>query len=220
MTQEELADRCVRIDGERGVDQSRIAHRESGAIPQMEVSLESTAAGLGISVRHLLMEEIAPARVAAVRFDKTERRVLSLVVRNARKQLGLTQEAFGERVGLPQSRIYSMEGGEHLKGIAEDAIEHLAAALGMSVETFLLQNLEYVPEPELDQAAMRDELRKVLDSGVTAAELVTLAGGAEAGVTPWAVSRSRHGKNVALRTAEAISVALATLRNPTQRSTA
>lgn len=142
-----LAARC-------GVDQSQISRREMGAAPMLETSLENTAAGLGISVRVLLLEEVAPERITEDELARPhETRVLTSVIRNVIMARGLTQAAVAKLCGVSQPSVAAWVSGA--KALEETALDTLAAGLKLSEQDVIREGLLYEPPPEMDQAALR-----------------------------------------------------------------
>lgn len=205
VTQEQLAAAC-------GVEQSSISHRMSGRRAGSETSLESTAAGLGISERQLLLEELDPKRAAESAASTSaaarEVRVLAKVIKGVRLSLGLSQTEFARKTGMHLSSIVKFERGR--EATREATLEALAAGLGWTVRKFVLRGLLYdaAEAPavaEVDQDAIRARYVAAIDGrkvkGIEVAKKV--------GVVRSSLTRFYQGKRVSDELAQSIDAALA-----------
>ncbi len=154
-----------------GVSQSVISRREEPGGPQREGALESTAAGLGIGVRQLLLEVLAPEKLRGLELDPSEKRVLSQVVRATRAQRDESQEEFAARIGRHQTRVAAWESGK--APLSEATIYEIAEALGMTPADLVVQGLTYKPKARevIDVDAVRVRYLAAVEGGVVPAQL-------------------------------------------------
>lgn len=78
---------------------------------------------------------------------------LGLVIRELRKNLGLTQEQLGHAAGITRNHIHNVEHGS--TSVALNTLVWLSNALGQSPQELLIRAGEFVSRPDLLRAAQK-----------------------------------------------------------------